>query len=213
MPQQEMTLTPSPDMGDASIVGSEDALRTLVVEDNVALLRTLERALTALGRSVRSCSTVAEARRTLGEWRPTMLILDVELPDGDAFDVLRAAAELPAAPVVIAMSGVASPSESFRLAQLGVRSYLVKPLRLEALEQAIDEALGAPPDVTPHLRAQVGHVPVRELERHVRRTMVEEALARAGGSRRGAARLLQVSRQLLQHMLRSAGRRRDKDDD
>ncbi len=120
--------------------------------------------------------------------------------------MLREAAELPAAPVVIAMSGVAGPSESFRLAQLGVRNYLTKPLRLETLEFAINEALQSAPDLTPHVRAQVGHVPVRELERHVRRTMVDEALARADGSRRGAARLLFVSRQLLQHMLRSAAR-------
>jgi len=178
----------------------------LVVEDNPALLKTLERTLAGRGYSVRACGTVAEARRVLREWSPELLVLDVELPDGDAFDVLREASELPAAPVVIAMSGVAGPSESFRLAQLGVRSYLTKPLRLEALELAIDEALHMPPDMTPHVRAQVGHVPVRELERHVRRTMVAEALARAGGSRRGAARLLHVSRQLLQHMLRSTRR-------
>jgi hypothetical protein len=34
--------------------------------------------------------------------------------------------------------------------------------------------------------------------------MVDEALARAGGSRRAAARVLAISRQLLQHMLRKA---------
>lgn len=184
-------------------MGSELPVRALVVEDNTALLRTLERTLMGNGYAVRTCTTVAEARDVLSEWHPQMLLLDVELPDGDAFDVLREASGLPVAPVVIAMSGVAGPSESFRLAQLGVRSYLTKPLKLEALEQAIEEALRTPPDMTPHVRAQVGHVPVRELERHVRRTMVKEALARAGGSRRGAARLLQVSRQLLQHMLRS----------
>lgn len=184
-------------------MGSDPPVRALVVEDSEALLRTLERALSGRGYSVSACSTVAEARRILLDWQPQMLLLDVELPDGNAFDVLRTASELSAAPVVIAMSGVAAPAESFRLAQLGVRSYLAKPLRLETLEQAIEEAFRTPPDVTPHVRAQVGHVPVRELERHVRRTMVAEALARAGGSRRGAARLLQVSRQLLQHMLRS----------
>lgn len=184
-------------------MGSDDGVRALVVEDNAALLKTLERALAGRGYAVRAASTVTEARNILREWPPELVVLDVELPDGDAFDVLREASRLPAAPVVIAMSGVAAPSQSFRLAQLGVRSYLAKPLSLEALEHAIDEALDAPPDMTPQVRAQVGHVPVRELERQVRRTMVDEALARAGGSRRGAARLLHVSRQLLQHMLRS----------
>lgn len=190
-------------------MGLEAPLRALVVEDNTPLLKTLERALSGLGHDVRTCGTVDEACSILREWLPQVMVLDVELPDGDAFDVLHEVEALPVAPVVIAMSGVAAASQSFRLAQLGVRSYLAKPLRLDALERAIDEALHAPPDMTPHVRAQVGHVPVREVERRVRSTMVEEALARAGGSRRGAARLLHVSRQLLQHMLRAARRRTD----
>jgi transcriptional regulator with PAS, ATPase and Fis domain len=37
----------------------------------------------------------------------------------------------------------------------------------------------------------------------VRTTMIDEALARANGSRRGAAQLLRVSRQLLQYMVRN----------
>ncbi len=194
-------------------MGPEARVRALVVEDNAPLLKTLERTLAGRGHDVRACSTVDEARDILREWLPELLVLDVELPDGDAFDVLREASALATAPVVIAMSGVAAATQSFRLAQLGVRRYLDKPLRLDALERAIDEALLEPPDMTPHVRAQVGHVPVREVERHVRKTMVEEALARAGGSRRGAARLLHVSRQLLQHMLRAARRRADEDSD
>jgi two-component system, response regulator RegA len=48
----------------------------------------------------------------------------------------------------------------------------------------------------------VGRVPLHELEAEVRHAMLGEAIARAEGSRRGAARLLSVSRQLMQHMLR-----------
>ena len=187
-------------------VASPEVERALVVEDNPALLRTLERVLGERAQAVRSCRTVAEARDSLESWLPELVLLDVDLPDGDAFSVLKLMADASPAPVVIAMSGVASPDASFRLAQLGVRAYLTKPLRLDVLANAITEALGQAPDVTPLVRSSVGHVPVRELERHVRRTMVDEALAKAEGNRRRAARLLKVSRQLLQHMLRSAKR-------
>ena len=62
--------------------------------------------------------------------------------------------------------------------------------------------LAEPPDLTPYVRASVGIVPLQHIEEHVRHTMLQEALARSGGNRRGAARMLKVSRQLLQHMLR-----------
>ncbi|WP_437764056.1 helix-turn-helix domain-containing protein [Sorangium sp. So ce764] len=41
-----------------------------------------------------------------------------------------------------------------------------------------------------------------QVEEQVRTILVDEALARAGGSRRKAAQLLNISRQLLQHSLR-----------
>ena len=109
-------------------------------------------------------------------------------------------------PAFVAMSGVANAGQAFSLAQLGVRSYLTKPITLEEVERALEAALATGPDMTPHVRAAVGRVALKDLERVVRETMLTEALARSEGSRRGAARLLDVSRQLLQHMLRRSER-------
>jgi two-component system response regulator RegA len=176
--------------------------RVLVVEDNASLARSLQRTLGARFAEVRACQTRAEAAREIGGWHPQLLILDVALPDGDAFDVLRDAAGCEPAATVVAMSGTARTEESFALARLGVRAFLRKPITPEALTRAIDEALSRPPDLRPHVREVVGHRPIHEVEAELRDTMVDEALARSGGSRRGAARLLEVSRQLLQHILR-----------
>ena len=175
--------------------------RVLVVEDDASLRRTLERTLSERYREVRSCGTRAEAEVVLREWSPELLLLDVQLPDGDAFDVLREAARHDPAPTVIAMSGEARSDQSFELAKLGVRVYLPKPLSSEAIDGALEEALSSPPDLSPHVRGVVGHRPIHEVEEEVRETMVQEALARTAGSRRGAARLLSISRQLLQHIL------------
>ena len=131
-----------------------------------------------------------------------LLLLDFELPDGNAFDVLARIRAAGPSPVLIAMSGAAGAEESFALAQRGVRAYLEKPVNLATLERVVDRALATPPDLDPHLRSTVGHRPVREVEEMVRQTMVEEALERSAGSRRGAARLLSISRQLLQHIIK-----------
>jgi transcriptional regulator with PAS, ATPase and Fis domain len=64
--------------------------------------------------------------------------------------------------------------------------------------------MSEPPDLAPHLKSAVGLVPIKSVEQTVRSTMVSEALARGGGSRRAAARVLSISRQLLQHILRKS---------
>jgi DNA-binding NtrC family response regulator len=145
---------------------------------------------------------VAEAVALLESWRPELLLLDVELPDGTAFDVMKAAMRGDSVPIALAMSGRAGPIQSFDLARLGVRTYLPKPLDLAVLERALDEAISQPPDLEPYVRSSVGQRAIHEVQEEVRDTMLREALGRARGSRRAAAKLLRVSRQLVQHMLR-----------
>ena len=71
------------------------------------------------------------------------------------------------------------------------------------LESAVQRAAEAAPSLEPVITARVGQVPMRELQREVRRVMVKEALAKTEGSRSGAARLLHVTRQAVQQIVRS----------
>jgi two-component system response regulator RegA len=176
--------------------------RLLVIEDNDALRRTLGLALAGRASEVRTVATVAEAEPLIREWHPDAVLLDVALPDGDAFDVLRVVAETQPMPALMAMSGVAEPCDTFRLAQMGVRAFVPKPIEPEALERTLDLALATAPDLAPLVRASVGHVGVHEVQEQVRAIMVSEALARTRGSRNRASRLLAISRQLLQHILK-----------
>lgn len=182
--------------------------QVLVVEDDERLAWTLRAALRERFGEARCVDTVAGAREAIGESRPDLLILDFKLPDGNALDLLRSIAAEPPSPPVVAISAMAGPRDTFELAALGVRAFLEKPLDLDELERAVDEALHDPPDITGHLRQTVGHVPLREVEAEVRRVMVDEAMGRSKGSRRAAARILSVSRQLLQHILRGKKNRR-----
>jgi DNA-binding NarL/FixJ family response regulator len=141
-----------------------------------------------------------EARAVVLDVDPDAL-LDLVLPDGDAFALLALLERRYPLPRIVAMSGVAGPEQSFRLAQLGVRAFLAKPFDTAALRAAVDDAVSARPDLRPHLRQVVGQRSLREVESEVRGTMLREALAR-GGSRRAAARLLRISRQLVQHIIR-----------
>ena len=134
---------------------------------------------------------------------PDLLICDVCLPDGSALNILEATLELSPEPLKIAMSGNASAEETFRLAQLGVGVYLPKPFALAEVSAAIQRVQHETPAMDTLLRASVGKVPMRELQQRVRSVMVGQALALSSGSRSGAARLLDVSRQAIQQISRS----------
>jgi len=174
----------------------------MVVDDDQRLLEALDAALGPATGQLRCCANVASVPGLLDEGVPDVMVLDVSLPDGDAFDVLDELARRDAMPQVIAISGAATPPQSFRLAQRGVRGYLTKPFTVAELRQAIERVLTEPADIRGTLRCLVGQRPMREVEREVRSTMIDEALGRTGGTRKGAARLLQISRQLLQHIVR-----------
>jgi two-component system, response regulator RegA len=176
--------------------------RALVVEDDEQLRRTLESALRPWALETRSAGNLVEARRQMSEFRPELLVLDFMLPDGTAAELLASARLRAPLPAIVALSAYARPRDSFALAQLGVRAYLEKPVDLTALDEALGTALSEPPDLDLSARQAVGHVHLPDAEEALRRTMVEEALDRSGGNRRGAARLLGISRELLQHVLK-----------
>jgi len=178
--------------------------RVLIVEDNVDLRRAIARTLAAADAVVVEVGTAAAAIEALTPV-PDLVIADVSLPDGSALPVLEAMRSLSPEPLKIAISGTASAEEAFQLAQLGVLEYLPKPFALRELREAIDRVLRVPPALDSQLKASVGQVSLREMRGHVRRVMVEHALALSSGSRTGAARLLGLSRQAVQQIERQLG--------
>ena len=176
--------------------------RVLIVEDNAPLRAAISELVRSWDAEALAAGTAREAIELLGS-SPTLVICDVKLPDESGLVVLAATLSLRPEPAKIAISGCATPEEAFRLGQLGVQSYLAKPFSLADLSTAVGRVLSEAPDFDPLLRASVGHVPMRELQRRVRSIMVEQALGLSLGSRSGAARLLDVSRQAVQQSLRT----------
>jgi two-component system response regulator RegA len=182
----------------------------LILEDDELLGATLVEALDRHGFVSTRCRTLQQARVYLGQEGAAvshdLLVLDVLLPDGTGLDLLHEFARDAPFKAIVAISGMARPTQSFELAQLGVECFVPKPIDLAALEYAVEQALTRPVNLRPALRKLVGRRAICDVETEVRSVMVEEAVARAG-SVRGAARLLSISRQLLQHILRNANPR------
>ena len=109
-------------------------MRVLVVEDDVAIRRGLESALRDLGATPKAVGTAGEAARVLEEFDPQVLIVDLNLPDGDGIEVFRAAREVKPDRDGIVLTGQASLDSAVEALRAGVSDYLLKPLRPAQLE-------------------------------------------------------------------------------
>jgi len=109
-------------------------MRVLVVEDDVAIRRGLESALRDLGATPKAVGTAGEAARVLEEFDPQVLIVDLNLPDGDGLEVFRAAREVKPDRDGIVLTGQASLDSAVEALRAGVSDYLLKPLRPAQLE-------------------------------------------------------------------------------
>ena len=112
----------------------------LLVEDDDALGRGIRLALEGGGLRVTVCRTLAEGRRTLEDGAFDLLILDVNLPDGNGMEFLRAFRRDHATPVILL---TANDLETDIVAglELGADDYITKPFSLAVLRARVHAQL------------------------------------------------------------------------
>ncbi|HKU38843.1 MAG TPA: response regulator [Polyangiales bacterium] len=176
-------------------------LRALVVEGEVELAESLCDELREWGASVLCVTTLREAIAACAQ--PfELLVLDLQLPDGSGVALAELVVRARPAPMVLGVGMPHSARDAFRLAQLGAIGFLQKPVARGELDQVLEQLVEQEPDYLPHMVSIVGRVGFREVLDRVRRSMAEQALAMAAGNKTGAARLLGITRQAVQQLIR-----------
>lgn len=121
----------------------------LLVEDDPRIASFVVRALSASGFDVDWLGTATEGLERLAAARPAAAVLDLNLPDMDGLDLLRAIRQGDPAtrdlPVII-VTARTDPADRATAAELGVRAYLRKPFPLGELLAAVREAAATGPD-------------------------------------------------------------------
>lgn len=131
--------------------------------------------------------------------RLDFVVVARDLADGSGLDVARTATLTLPTPHVLAIADGLSTDEGFQLGACGVHSLLGGPLSAEQLVDAFDRVeRDTPPPIYSLLARYVGRVSLLAFEREVRRSLLIQALDKAGGCRTAAARLLGTSRQMVQ---------------
>ena len=115
----------------------------LVVDDEPDLRLLVRMTLEGAGYRVEEASTAEEALLRVQETRPGLILLDIRLPDGEGFDVLRvlrATKDFAMIPVVM-MSAHSSPPTLQKAEVIGSHDYLVKPFKYDDLLELANKHL------------------------------------------------------------------------
>lgn len=111
---------------------SERGARILLVDDDPAILRSLERNLRGHDFQVESATTSAAALAAHELIHPDVVILDLGLPDADGFSVIREIRRSAQTPIIV-LSARGGDRDKVAALDLGADDYLTKPFSVEEL--------------------------------------------------------------------------------
>lgn len=120
---------------------SMDIEKILVLDDEMIIRRTLQEYCHRKRIKVKTAGTVSETLDILERDQGyDLMILDVNLPDGDGSEVLEAVEEDPHAPMAIMITGQGTIESAVRCMQLGAFDYLLKPFSTEQIDLVLERA-------------------------------------------------------------------------
>jgi len=122
----------------------------LVVDDELGIRALLSEILTDEGHSVELAEDAAQARACRERLRPDLVLLDIWMPDVDGITLLKewSATALLTMPVIM-MSGHGTIDTAVEATKYGAMAFLEKPITLQKLLRAVEQALAKPAPRTP----------------------------------------------------------------
>ena len=121
---------------------SRQGLRILLVDDHQDTCAALEKLLVRRGHLVAATHNVRSAMEAAARNRFDLLISDIALPDGSGIELmtqLQAISKMPG----IAISGFGNNGDIEKSLEAGFCEHLIKPVKLEKLEAAMERAIAA----------------------------------------------------------------------
>ncbi|MBF0217725.1 MAG: response regulator [Candidatus Omnitrophica bacterium] len=115
-------------------------INILVVDDEFEILDTCVNYLTNLGHNVRGANNSKEAFKLLGEFKPDIAILDINLKERyNGLDVLKKTLELYPKVKTIMFTGLTTDIEVKEAMSIGATMTIRKPVKIDILAKAISD--------------------------------------------------------------------------
>ncbi len=115
-------------------------MNIMVVEDDIALCNGIELALKQDSYNFIKCNTIKSARKAFSENNINLIILDINLPDGNGFDFCREIRASHSAPIIILTANDLETDIVTGL-ELGADDYITKPFSLMILRARVNAQL------------------------------------------------------------------------
>jgi DNA-binding NtrC family response regulator len=117
----------------------------LVVDDELGIRGLLSEILSDEGHTVDLAENAAEARAARERLKPDLVLLDIWMPDVDGISLLKewGAAGMLTMPVIM-MSGHGTIDTAVEATKYGATAFLEKPITLQKLLRAVEQALVRP---------------------------------------------------------------------
>lgn len=149
--------------------------RILLVDDDPGFLETITFFLAAHGYTVQSTLTGKDSLHQITSFAPDLLILDINLPDVDGFEVVQQLRRFSSMPVLM-LTGRDHPVDVVNGLESGADDYLLKPFEPEILLARIRALLRRIPAHSLPIRAADGQLEINPKTRIVRMRGQEVAL-------------------------------------
>ena len=140
---QRATLAPRTAESNVAPTDSPHELTVMVVDDSITMRRVAERLLGRNGYQVTTAKDGMDAMAQLQSERPDVMLLDIEMPRVDGFEVatyVRNTPELSSLPIIMITSRSGDKHRE-RAARIGVNRYLIKPYQEAQLLGEIESVL------------------------------------------------------------------------
>ena len=111
-------------------------MKTLIVEDSQTLSAIYQAYLEGMGLQISAATSLSEAITRLDLDRPELILLDVELPDGNGLDLLAEVNDWSPKPVVVVMTGHGDQYAEAAI-ERGADDFLAKPFDASRLRVTV----------------------------------------------------------------------------
>jgi DNA-binding response OmpR family regulator len=171
----------------------------LVCEDDPVQLRILTALIDQAGYRSLAARSSREARTAASRFNVDAVLSDVQLLDGNAFDLVGDLRALGTDAPVIMTSAFSTDGMKARARRAGVKHFFDKPLNLQQIRAQVDEIFKAPPKIGAGVMIVEGHPGVRADLEHA---AVEAGFdVRSTGDAAGAIELLKTRKPAVELLL------------
>lgn len=115
----------------------------LIVDDNPSNLKLLRVLLSGEGHEVRTALSAQEAISALDNFKPSLILMDIQMPGMDGLELTRVLKASPATAKipVVALTAYAMSGDESRAKEAGCDAYVTKPIDTRTLPALIAQLI------------------------------------------------------------------------